>query len=43
VRSTNGTDYRLIGKEAAAEFFYSDKTPMQYAKVFVFNPESDKV
>ena len=41
----HGTDYRLIGKEAAiaAEFFYSDKTPMQYAEVLVFSPESDKV
>ena len=27
----HGTDYRLIGKEeaVAAEFFYSDQTPMQ--------------
>jgi nickel transport protein len=41
----HGTDYRLIGKDAAvaAEFFYSDKTPMQYAEVLVFSPESDKV
>jgi nickel transport protein len=41
----HGTDYRLIGKEAvvAAEFFYSDKTPMQYAEILVFSPESDKV
>ncbi|MFO7559300.1 MAG: carboxypeptidase-like regulatory domain-containing protein [Desulfobacterales bacterium] len=41
----HGTDYRLIGKDAvvAAEFFYSDNTPMQYADVLVFSPENDKV
>ena len=41
----HGTDYRLIGKDAvvAAEFFYSDKTPMRYAEILVFSPESEKV
>lgn len=41
----HGTDYRLIGKDAvvAAEFFYSDKTPMRYAEVLVFSPENDTV
>lgn len=41
----HGTDYRMIGKNAvvAAEFFYSDKTPMQYAEILVFSPENKKV
>lgn len=41
----HGTDYRLIGKDAVVvmDFFYSDKTPMQYAEVLVFSPENDKV
>ena len=41
----HGTDYRLIDKKAvvAAEFFYSDNTPMQYADVLVFSPKNDKV
>ncbi|MFO7750306.1 MAG: hypothetical protein R6V54_09475 [Desulfobacteraceae bacterium] len=41
----HGTDYRLIGKDAvvAAEFFYSDKTPMEYAEILIFSPENEKV
>jgi len=41
----HGTDYRLINKNAvvAAEFFYSDKTPMRYAEIMVFSPENKKV
>ena len=41
----HGTDYRLIGNNSvvAAEFFYSDKVPMQYAEVLVFSPENDTV
>ena len=41
----HGTDYRLIGNNevVAAEFFYSDKVPMQYAEVLVFSPENDTV
>ena len=41
----HGTDYRVIESDqvAAAEFFYSDKTPMRYAEVLVFSPENDKV
>ena len=43
--SGHGTDYRLIENDAvvAAEFFYSDHTPMQYAEVLIFSPESDQV
>lgn len=41
----HGTDYRITGNDAvvAVEFFYSDKTPMQYAEVLVFSPGNDKV
>jgi nickel transport protein len=41
----HGTDYRLINKDKviAAEFFYSDKTPMRYAQILVFSPENQKV
>lgn len=41
----HGTDYRLLNKKAvvAAEFFYSDKTPMRYAEILVFSPENEKV
>lgn len=41
----HGTDYRLINKDngVAAEFFYSDKTPMRYAQILVFSPENQKV
>lgn len=41
----HGTDYRLIGKDAvvAAEFFYSDKTPMRYAEILIFSPKNKKV
>ena len=41
----HGTDYRLIDQEVvvAAEFFYSDNTPMQYAEVLVFSPTNAKV
>ena len=40
----HGTDYRLIDKDAvvAAEFFYSDKTPMGYAEILIFSPKSKK-
>lgn len=43
--SAHGTDYRLIGTDAvvAAEFFYSDKTPMRYAEILVFGPKNEKV
>lgn len=43
--SGHGTDYRLIENDAvvAAEFFYSDHTPMRYAEVLIFSPESDQV
>jgi nickel transport protein len=41
----HGTDYRLIDDNAvvAAEFFYSDKAPMQYAEVLIFGPENRKI
>ncbi|MBU1193642.1 MAG: carboxypeptidase-like regulatory domain-containing protein [Proteobacteria bacterium] len=41
----HGTDYRLIGKDAvvAAEFFYSDKTPMGYAEILIFSPDNETV
>jgi nickel transport protein len=41
----HGTDYRLIRKEAvvAAEFFYSDKTPMRYAEILVIKKKKEKV
>ncbi|MDZ7640850.1 MAG: hypothetical protein U5J62_02315 [Desulfurivibrio sp.] len=41
----HGTDYRVIEKDqvVAAEFFYSDMTPMRYTEVLVFSPENDKV
>ena len=40
----HGTDYRLIGTDTvvAAEFFYSDKTPMQYAEILVYSPKNEK-
>ncbi len=41
----HGTDYRLIGTNTvvAAEFFYSDKTPMQYTEILVYSPKNEKV
>lgn len=40
----HGTDYRLIDKKTVvAEFFYSDKTPMQYAEILIFSPANDKI
>lgn len=41
----HGTEYRLIFRDnvVAAEFLYSDKTPMQYAEILVFSPESETV
>lgn len=41
----HGTDYRIVDNDAvvAAEFFYSDKTPMQYAEILVFSPKSDTI
>ena len=40
----HGTDYRLIGTDTvvAAEFFYSDNTPMQYAEILVYSPKNEK-
>lgn len=41
----HGTDYRLIAKDmvVAVEFFYSDKTPIQYAEILIFSPENATV
>lgn len=41
----HGTGYRVIddARVIAAEFFYSDHSPMRYAEVLVFSPENDEV
>ena len=43
--SGHGTDYRLISNDAvvAAEFFYSDNTPMQYSEILIYSPDNKKV
>lgn len=41
----HGTDYRVTEESSvvAAEFFYSDQSPMRYAEVLIFSPENDEV
>ncbi|MGM0453934.1 MAG: hypothetical protein ACQERN_12280 [Thermodesulfobacteriota bacterium] len=41
----HGTDYRVTedSRVVAAEFFYSDQSPMRYAEVLIFSPENDEV
>ncbi len=41
----HGTDYRVVedARVVAAEFLYSDHSPMRYAEVLVFSPENEEV